>query len=377
MSDQRDPICGMQGTIERHGEWFCSERCVEEFTRRSSRPASQHAGPARRLGDPWVWVPATALFLATLGAWWPHAAGVSAIYVGYLRKVVIPLVAGLIVGGMIDHFVPREYIIKLMSGPRKRVILRSTLLGFMASTCSHGCLALSLELYRKGASIPAVVSFLLASPWASMSLTLILLSLFQVKGILIVVGALAIAFVTGLIFQRLALRGLLDPNPNTVTVQEGFSVWRDLFGRSRQYPWTGRQLAHDARGVVAGMVPLGRMVLGWVQFGLILSSVVGGLVPHSVFTRFLGPSAWGLVLTLLVATVIEVCSEGTAPLAFELYRHTGALGNAFAFLMGGVVTDYTELGAVWTTIGRRTVLWMLAVTLPLVFLAGLALNLLP
>ena len=383
MGDRRDPICGMQGSIEKQGRWFCSRGCIAEFERRQAAAAQGirgdacRVGPGRRLLDPWTWVPATALLLSTLGLWWPVTSSVSIIYVGYLRKIFVPLLAGLIIGGMIDHFVPQEYIIKLMSGPRKRVILRSTLLGFLASTCSHGCLALSLELYRKGASIPAVVSFLLASPWASMSLTLILLSLFQVKGILIVVGALAIAFVTGLIFQRLDRRGLLDPNPNTVTVQQGFSVWRDLFGRWRQYPWTGRQLAGDIHGVALGMIPLGRMVLGWVQFGLILSSVVGGLVPHGVFQRFLGPSPWGLALTLLAATVVEVCSEGTAPLAFELYRHTGALGNAFAFLMGGVVTDYTELGAVWTTIGRRTVLWMLAVTLPLVFVAGLALNLLP
>jgi uncharacterized membrane protein YraQ (UPF0718 family) len=71
---------------------------------------------------------------------------------------------------------------------------------------------------------------------------------------------------------------------------------------------------------------------------------------------------------------MEVCSEGTAPLAFELYRHTGAFGNAFAFLMGGVVTDYTELGALWTNIGRRTVLWLLVVTLPLVIVTGFVFN---
>jgi uncharacterized membrane protein YraQ (UPF0718 family) len=65
---------------------------------------------------------------------------------------------------------------------------------------------------------------------------------------------------------------------------------------------------------------------------------------------------------------------GSAPIAFELYRHTGALGNAFAFLMGGVVTDFTELGALWTNIGRRTVFWLLAVTLPLVLGAGWLLN---
>jgi hypothetical protein len=118
------------------------------------------------------------------------------------------------------------------------------------------------------------------------------------------------------------------------------------------------------------------MVLGWVQLGLMLSAVAGGLIPHHVFERFFGPSPGGLMLTLGFATVVEVCSEGSAPLAYEMYRHTGALGNAFAFLMGGVVTDYTELAAMWTVVGRRTVLWMLAVTLPLVILTGLILNML-
>jgi uncharacterized membrane protein YraQ (UPF0718 family) len=376
---KQDPVCGMTGVIERLGQWFCSEHCVAEFERRmtSERPGAStcHVEEAVRwYRDPWIWVPVSALVLGTAGIWLPAATQVSAIYVDYLRKVAIPFFIGLVIGGVIDHFVPREYIVTFLSGPSKRVIARSTLLGFLASSCSHGCLALTIELYRKGASTPAVVSFLLASPWASLSLTFILLGLFGLKGVVIVVGALAIAFVTGLIFQRLALRGLIESNPQTLTVQDSFPVWRDLSSRWRQYPWTPQQVGRDVRGVVAGMVPLGRMVLGWVQLGLVLSSILGALVPHGVFERFLGPSVGGLLLTLFVAAAVEVCSEGTAPLAFELYRHTGALGNAFAFLMGGVITDYTELGALWANIGRRTVLWILLITLPLVIALGMILN---
>ena len=120
---------------------------------------------------------------------------------------------------------------------------------------------------------------------------------------------------------------------------------------------------------------MGRMVLGWFQLGLVLSAVLGTVTPHQVVARFLGPTPLGLLSTLGVASLIEVCSEGSAPLAFELYRHTGALGNAFAFLMAGVITDVTELGAIWTNIGRRTVFWLLAASLPMVILAGLLLNL--
>lgn len=369
--NRKDPICGMTGVIERHGHWFCSERCAAIFAEASYCKRS----PAS-LRDPWIWAPLSGLLVATAGLGWNVFSEVSAIYREYLGNILLPFLIGLLIGGFIDHFIPKAYVVKLLTGSRKRVIARATLLGFLASSCSHGCLALSLELFRKGASVPAVVSFLLASPWASMSLTLILLSLFGASGVVIVGVALLIAFLTGLIFQRLAKRNLIETNPNVTIVPDDFSIRSDFSRRWRAYPWTPSQIVQDFRGVLAGMVPLGRMVLGWVQLGLILSALAGALVPHHVFGRWFGPTAGGLLLTLLLAAVIEVCSEGTAPLAFELYRRTGAFGNAFAFLMGGVVTDYTELGALWMTIGRKTVLWLLTITLPLVWIVGMLLNLL-
>jgi uncharacterized membrane protein YraQ (UPF0718 family) len=172
----------------------------------------------------------------------------------------------------------------------------------------------------------------------------------------------------------LTASGRLAPNLNTIQVAKDFSLRHDLVSRWRTHRWTPAQLGTDLRNILAATVPLGRMVLGWVQLGLVLSVALGSLIPHEAFGRFLGPSSVGLLTTLAVAAVIEVCSEGTAPVAFELYRHTGALGNAFAFLMGGVVTDYTELAAVGSLMGRRTVAWILLVTLPQVLLLGSVLN---
>ncbi len=39
------------------------------------------------------------------------------------------------------------------------------------------------------------------------------------------------------------------------------------------------------------------------------------------------------MITLILATLIEVCSEGSAPSAFEIFNQTGAFGNSFVFLM--------------------------------------------
>jgi len=89
----------------------------------------------------------------------------------------------------------------------------------------------------------------------------------------------------------------------------------------------------------------------------------------------MGPTILGLVVTLVLATIIEVCSEGSSPLAFEIYRQTGALGNSFVFLMAGVATDYTEIGLLWTNVGRRTAIWLPVIAVPQVVILGYIANL--
>jgi uncharacterized membrane protein YraQ (UPF0718 family) len=91
---------------------------------------------------------------------------------------------------------------------------------------------------------------------------------------------------------------------------------------------------------------------------------------------YFGPTLIGLLGTLLLATVIEVCSEGSSPLAFELYRQTGAFGNSFVFLNAGVATDFTEIGLISTNIGKRTAIWMVLITLPQILILGYIFNIL-
>mgnify|MGYP001598220230 CR=1 FL=1 len=121
----------MTGVFERHGRWFCSDRCAQEYARRTAEAPGTPAchRPVRALWrDPWVWVPVTGLLVATAGGWWDAAVAVSASYRGYLAKVGVPFVLGLIIGGIVDHFVPKAYIVTYLSGAKKRVIARATLL---------------------------------------------------------------------------------------------------------------------------------------------------------------------------------------------------------------------------------------------------------
>jgi hypothetical protein len=83
----------------------------------------------------------------------------------------------------------------------------------------------------------------------------------------------------------------------------------------------------------------------------------------------------GLWLTLLAATVIEVCSEGTTPIAADLMNRAAAPGNAFTFLMAGVSTDYTEIMAIRdTTASWKIALFLPLVSLPQIMIIGAVLN---
>ena len=128
------------------------------------------------------------------------------------------------------------------------------------------------------------------------------------------------------------------------------------------------------KGVLSGSWSLSKMVLWWILIGMLMASFVRAFIPEHLFMTYMGPGLIGLVVTLIFATIIEVCSEGSAPLAFEIFNKTGAFGNSFTFLMAGVATDYTEIGLLWHNIGRKTALWCPIISVPQILFLAIIFN---
>jgi len=292
----------------------------------------------------------------------------------YFHKIWWAILLGLAFGGVIDHFIPRKYVSHILARRQKRTILYSVILGFFMSACSHGILALSIQLHKKGASNPAVIAFLLASPWANLPLTIMLIAFFGIKALYIIFSAIIIAIITGLIYQVLESKGLIETNKNSQDIKEEFSIGEDLKKRISSYKISPTQFRNDLKGVYAGTISLANMVLWWILIGMGMASLASAYIPPAIFQNYMGPTALGMLSTLGVATVLEVCSEGTAPLAFEIYDQTAAFGNAFVFLMAGVVTDYTEIGLLYFNVGRRVAIWLPIITVPQVIALGFLAN---
>lgn len=383
----KDPICGMKVdektglkiAFEGKTYFFCSSHCMSKFAEENKISGEQIAAcavqPKKSLyKNKTLIVTSILLSVILLSYMIPFLEPLRKSLGMYFKTIWWAVLLGLLLGGVIDHYVPREYVSHILSKPRKRTIFYSVFLGFLMSACSHGILALSIELHKKGASNPAVVAFLLASPWANITITIMLIGFFGLKAFFIILSAIVIAINTGFIFQMLERKNLIEKNENIAGSEESFSIINDIKKRRKAYRFSMNTAKADIKGIYAGMIALSNMVLWWILIGMGIASAAGAYVPSNIFKDYMGPTMAGLFITLLVATIIEVCSEGSAPMAFEIFRQTKALGNSFVFLMAGVVTDYTEIGLLWHNVGKRTAIWLPIVTVPQVILLGIIAN---
>ncbi|WP_425041123.1 permease [Primorskyibacter sp. S187A] len=282
------------------------------------------------------------------------------------------ILVGMLAVGLIDR-VPRQFVIGIIGRDQgAKSLVRAVLAGVLLDLCNHGVLMVGAKLYERGASLGQVFAFLIASPWNSLSLTIIIGVLMGWEWMAVfLVASLLIAFATGFIVEALERAGRVKPNPNREDLPADFQVWREAKAglRSTRYDMA------FAKDVARRSVTASRMVLRWLFFGIVLAALIQATVPTEIFATWFGATLFGLFTTLLAATIIEVCSEGSVPIAADLMTRAQAPGNAFTFLMAGVATDYTEILILREVTGRlKAALLLPLLTVPQVLIIGWALN---
>lgn len=279
---------------------------------------------------------------------------------------------GLVFVGLLAN-IPQNLVLSVLGkGGSVNGILRATAAGVLLDLCSHGILMVGTKLYQKGASLGQVMAFLIASPWNSFSLTLIMFSLIGFKWTMtFIVLSMMIAVISGWIFDRCVDSKILPANPNAFELHEDFKFWPEVRKQWATIHWSFDIVKTIAREGMSGS----RMVLRWLLFGVVLAALIRTFVSVEFFQQWFGPSLIGMVFTLIAATVIEVCSEGSTPIAADLLNRALAPGNSFTFMMAGVSTDYTEIMVLKdVTKSWKISLFLPLITLPQILVVGYVMN---
>jgi uncharacterized membrane protein YraQ (UPF0718 family) len=299
------------------------------------------------------------------------AAFTSAIY-NLVNTMAWGVILGILFMGVSGR-VPREFVISILGeNAGLKGILRASLAGVFLDLCSHGILMVGAKLYERGASTAQVMAFLISSPWNSFSFTLILWAMVGFNWMLtFLLLSIFIAIISGLVFEQLEKREILPANPNRIDLPDNF----DFITASKEGIKNTKIDTKFFIDIAWNGLLDSRMVLRWIFFGVILAALIRASVSPELFQTWFGATLAGLGLTLLVATIMEVCSEGTLPVAADLLTRANAPGNSLTFLMAGVSTDYTEMMVLKeTTKGWKIPLFLPLVTLPQILIIAVLLN---
>jgi len=288
----------------------------------------------------------------------PHIDHFAQTIIEFLKTMWWGILIGMIFVGIMNK-VPREYFSHLLGkGNKFTDILKAAAAGVLLDLCSHGILMIGAKLYERGASYAQLLTFLIASPWNSFSLTLILIALIGFKWTMIyILASMVIAIVTGAMVMVMTRRGAIPQNPNTAETNKDFNFKASAIRDLKSVNWRPKLIVEIFTGSIHEL----KILLKWLLLGVIIASAIRAFVPIEFFQTFFGPTIIGLFLTLIATSIIEVCSEGSAPIASEIVNTAGAPGNGFTFLMAGVATDYTEI----MILKETTKSWKLALILPL------------
>jgi uncharacterized membrane protein YraQ (UPF0718 family) len=264
------------------------------------------------------------------------------------------LLLGFFVAGVLSAFVPVSFIENHLGKRGLRQIVKASLLGVPIPLCSCSVIPVAASLRRHGATQGATISFLTSTPQTGVDS---IAATWGLLGPLYAVFRMAVAFITGILcgaaveaitpLSEETSGGCADKNCPSCNVQSGVAKWKQVF----LYGF--------------GVLPrdIGRALL----IGVILSGLLGALVPEDFFTRYLASEWLSMLAVMGLGIPLYVCSTGSIPIALAMIGMGLSPGAALVFLITGPATNAATLATVFHTMGRR------AVTIYLVTLAACSL----
>lgn len=252
------------------------------------------------------------------------------------------LLFGFAVAGVMSVVFTRDAVERHLGRGGFFSVLKATLLGVPMPLCSCSVIPVASSLRKHGASRGATLAFLLSTPQTGVD------SFFVTFGLLGPVIALfrpIAAFVTGLVggvaadvVERRTDDGVVEDKPECRDECCHTGMGRHPVMRMIRYAFL--TLPADLA------VPM--------FWGLIITGVIGALVPDDFFAGSIGRGPLAMLVMLLVGIPVYVCATASVPIAAMLIASGMSPGAAMVFLISGPATNGATVAMVLKTMGWRT-----------------------
>lgn len=250
------------------------------------------------------------------------------------------LVVGFALSGMVQAFVSRRSMHRVLGRFSVGSATRASLLGAASSSCSYAASALAKSLFARSADFTASMIFMFASTNLNIAIGLVIWLLVGWQFALAqFVGGAIMIMLLGLLLPRVLPAGMLARARQRVadTATSGEDAERTPLRQRLRSPgaWA------DAAGyTIADLTMLRKELVG----GLLIAGFLTVAVPASAWQALflIGHGAWSsienAILGPLIAVISFVCSVGNVPLAAVLWHGGISFGGTIAFIFADLIT---------------------------------------
>ena len=265
------------------------------------------------------------------------------------------LLLGFLIAGVLHVFVPRRFYTRYLSKDNKWAVVWAALLGVPLPLCSCGVIPTAIGLRNEKASKGAVASFLIATPQTGVDSILATFSLLGLGfAVIRPVAALVTGICGGLLVNRLVPEDDAAAAPaDSCHVESGSRIWRVL-----------RYAFFEMMQNIGGRLVIGLLVAALIQVA----------VPDEFFLHFGKQPLLQMLVILVVAVPMYICSTGSIPVAAALMLKGLSPGAALVMLMAGPAVNMASILVVRKALGGRFTAIYLLVIVGFSILFGLLVN---
>ena len=271
------------------------------------------------------------------------------------------LLLGFFIAGVLHVFVPQRFYANYLSRNNKFSVLWAALLGVPLPLCSCGVIPTAIGLRNEKASKGAVASFLIATPQTGIDS---ILATFSMMGLGFAIIRPAAALITG-VCGGLLVNHFADDESSSLELETDSKNCQLSTVNSQLKIWRVLKYAYYDMLRDIGL----RLLIG-----LVVAALIQVAVPDEFFLSFGSQPLLQMLVILVIAIPMYICSTGSIPVAAALMMKGLSPGAALVMLMAGPAVNLASILVVHKSMGRRFTSIYLMTIVGFAVLFGLLLN---
>jgi uncharacterized membrane protein YraQ (UPF0718 family) len=280
------------------------------------------------------------------------------IFLGIFIEAVPFLLAGSAVSGLIEVFVDKSALARLIPKRPIPAALVGSVLGFAFPVCECGVVPVTRRLYQKGLPLPVGVAFLLAAPVVNPVVILSTYAAFGWGPILIgrLLLSVLIAFMVAMLFSFAKPEDILLPE----TLEQIQAHNHEPPTSDQKTAGLGPRLWQSLAIGADDFLDMARYLI----VGSLLAAGMQTIVPQSTLLALGTGPIISIIVMMVLAFVLSICSTVDAFVALS-FTNTFTTGSILSFLVFGPMVDIKSSLMFMGIFKRRVVAYL--ILLPMLF----------